>query len=477
MDAVWRNVPNQHYADAQRPGIAPVDNEAAAGARQNNDIGGVEGMVTEGLKSATVQAFLSARHIPMKLRSIAGLPMDDFKMMSGELKKATRKSDQDAMAKIARDYLEKVFAKVDSKEMLTRIKEATGLQDFAPFASTESPVATDCVNKAESRKRPLGDNPEIDPKEWAKTETSTVSETGGSLQDASGLDQPDVSASEEPSLKIPNEDYIKSLDDTDLMKMRTNNLEYDMDTGRYSYDAAMTYRYNRPGEVNSAMRRHPGSRSGGRYGMVTGMSSFHPSAVPEIVRTGSESGWAPFCNGDTVVIRTFQQLDKHAANMSFLLKSLELAICSHGLPKGLKELAIKVAVTDGYRVSNVLRVFKVRDGFVSSMENDPDNLVAADNLLRITFNRKSDMAELFAVVSWRDYKATGKTLGELERNNQVTLTMESTCDETIQGEIMTQCRSLPVLLDAPLNNVAQQVSAKTYIFENMAFRGPYGGQQ
>ena len=481
MDAVWCNVTNQNYADGQRLAMGPVDNEAGACARHNNDIGSVEGTVTEGFKIAVANAFVSASFVPMKLRSIAGLPMDDFRKMSVELKKATRNSDSEAQGKIARDYLEKVFAKAqDSEEMLKRIEDAAGLQGYVATQSSvsTSPVATDSVNKAESRKRPLGDDPEIDPKPLDRAETSTVSETGVSQQDATGLDQQDVSIAEEPHLKIPNEDYIRSLNDPDLNKVLEDNFNYDMDMGSFTYDTAMAYRYNRQSDqADFAMRRHPGSRaSQNGYGIVTEHSTIHRSFVQEVLRTGSEKGCAPFCNGDTLVILTYQQSDKHAANMSFLLKSLDLAIHSYGLPEGLQELAIKVAVTDGYHASHVLRVTRARKGYVSSMESDPANLVSADNLLRITFNRKSDMAELFALDHWHIYKATGKTLGELERNNQVTLTLESTCNEAIQGTILTQCRGLPVLSDAQFTNAPQKFAAKTYMYDDMAFKGPYGGK-
>ncbi|WP_257265493.1 hypothetical protein [Endozoicomonas sp. ONNA2] len=471
MDSVYRNA--LHYTDGQKLGIGTVDNEAAAGARQTSDIGGVEGKAIEGLKSAVAKAFLSDSFVRVKLRSIVGLPMDDFRKMSGKLKKATKKSDREAQEKIARDYVEEVFAKAkNSKEMLIRIKEATGLQGSASTKSSvsTSPVATDSVNKAESRKRALGNDQAIGtkPLKRAKTETSTVSETEGNLQNETGPDQQCVSASEEPPLKIPNEDYIRSLDDTDLIEKRSYNLEYDMGTGRYLYDTAMIHRCNRPYDANFAIRLHPGSQSvHGQNG-----TALHPGFVPEILRTGSESDCEPFRNGDALAIITFKQFDKHALNMSFLLKSLDLAIHSLGLPEGLQELAIKVAVTDGYRASVVLRVFKVEDGFSSRMQSDPDNVVAADNLLRITFNQKSDMAELFAVASPRSYKATGKTLGELEHHNQVTLILESTCAEAIQGTIMNHCRSLPSLSSDRFISTAQKVSSKIYTFEDGAFKGP-----
>ena len=425
MDALTCNRSYQNFDAGQRLVTGAVNVEGSA--VNNQDIVPVDVEATNGLKEIALEQFLlKPNTIPMQLRSATGIEFRDFKVMHKQFKNA---SEQPAKQnEIAKNFINSVFEKAGmDQKILSNIQAVLGVQD---------------VNGAHGQVAPV-------------------------VSDASLSVAPQIS----------EEDYIKGLEDVDLDNHRKNcsHVEYDKDTGRYTYDAPMMSRYNRlSSEAHTAFSRHRSSGPRNQFGRVTENTTISCAEAQEMLRTGL-NGDKKFVNEDTVVIRTYALLDIHGHKIMSLLNSLQHGIEEYGLPEGVGSLAVKVDVADGYRASYVLKAETCGKGFNFRLENDPDNLVASDHLLTITFNKKSDLSDLISGNRFYNFTPSGKSLSDLESNKQVSLKLESGYNEAVQSLIMTLARGLSVQSDDLIDNKAQFIKAKTYFYSDGRFGKPVGG--
>ncbi|MFK0572313.1 hypothetical protein [Endozoicomonas sp.] len=261
------------------------------------------------------------------------------------------------------------------------------------------------------------------------------------------------------------DDYIKGLGDK-YLKLEMGcctHVKYDMESGLYSYHSPMTY-YSQPSDsAGTSMREGVLSAQVRRYFGTLGMTSVG-SCVNSPLSVNNK--WdEEFRDGDMVTLRTYQVLDIHAERMQSVLNTIKRAVEDNGLPEKVGSLAVKVAVADGYRCSFVLKVKKARGGFSYSRENDPDHLVTSSNLLTITFNKKSDLDELYVFGQFRKPIPSGKTLQDLEDSGQISLKLESGCAEDDQCLIMGRVRQQSVQHQDCIDKGAKYVSSKSYCFE------------
>lgn len=368
-----------------------------------------------GLKRAALEQCLRApEKVPVKLKGVVKLEM---KVVNGFVK-AMRTSGPDQKQKLVESFVNEVFTKAGmNSDLLTRIGSVLGVQ-----------------------------------------EVNSVHE-----QDA-------MVVSEAPTSLVPTvseDEYIQSLGDDSLNNHRKScqHVQYDMDHGRYTYHTSMISRFGRHSDqVDSAFQLHRQSGARSRYGIVTKTASLRCDSAQYIL-SNPKANDEPLVEGDSLAMRRLALLDTHACNMHSLLNRLQKEIERFGLPDDFP-LAVKVAVADGYRASYVTRAQQSKEGLHWQREIDPDNLVASDNLLRITFNTKKDLSELIS---------SGKTLGDLASGGQVVIALTSKYAVANQELILSQAKGLSVRSEDYHENKPVQVGCTSYFFKDGRFGKGLGG--
>lgn len=372
------------------------------------------GSVTELKQEALKKCLESPRQITVRLVKIAGL---EFKAVNSLLREMKR-SDLVQKRNLAENFLDQVFAKAKmNPEHLKKIRLVLGVNE------TNSSQEQDIVM---------------------------------------------VSEASSPSVPtVTKDEYIDSLRDSklDSWREKCQHVEYNMDAGSYTYHAPMYNLYFRPTDrADYAFARHRTSGPRNRHGRVTSTST--PGCGPAHDALTNPAGTS-FVNGDTIAMRRFKLLDVHASNMNSLLNSLQEKIETFGLPDD-RVLAIKVAVADGYRASYVSKAQLGKEGLLwRQREVDPDNLVASDNLLSLTFKTKEDLSELIS---------SGKTLGELASEGQVVIALKSKYADAEHKFILSQAEGLSVRPENYHDNKEKKDSCVSYFFEDGRFGKGIGGQ-